>query len=209
MGKKKINSGCIYTKHILLKFQKQFFWRSFWHLLPPYLSLKAILLNPVTQQVLCIPAFLRICSWDAHKPAQWHCLANSNDQILLLLQPEVDLKHPDISLPVRWYLWFSKITFKQGKGNQHNRKAKRHKEKSGCVIWDQLGFCGMWPRSFQSVGLLTVSINVLWQLLLFMPGFKAREKEAVRDALGLQTGSVCWALKHLPKWGGHWRAVQD
>lgn len=200
MGKKKVNSGCIYIKYIYnIKFSRVRLLKIILAPFALYLTLKAVICNPVTlQQVLCIPAFLGICSWAAHQAVwSWHCPTNSNDHILFLLQPGGALKHPDISSPVRCYLWFSKITCKQGKGAQHNRKAKRQR------------FCEMWPRSLQSVGLVTVSINVLWQLLLFMPGFKAWEKEAVRDGLGSQTGSVHWALKHLPECGGHWRAVQD
>lgn len=56
------------------------------------------------------------------------------------------------------------------------------------------------------MGLATASINVLRKLLPFMLECKARVKEAVRhcqakDVLGLQTGFICCALRHLPNGG--------
>lgn len=116
------------------------------------------------------------------------------------------------------HLWggktnFQKLSVNRKKMPQNNRKANRQKEKKSLrylgSIWE---FCGIWPKSFQPMGLATASTNVLGKSLPFPLEFKARVKEAVRrcqakDGLGLQTGFVCGTLRHLPNGGLHWRAV--
>lgn len=201
MGKKKVNSGCIYIEYIYIKFSKVRLLKIILAPLALYLTLKAVICNPVTlQQVLCIPAF----------PAQDLLLSCSSGCVELTLPDK--FQWPHFASPAAWgcsetpgYILTCEMLFVIFKNYLQTRKRGSTQQKGQ----ETQRFCEMWPRSLQSVGLVTVSINVLWQLLLFMPGFKAWEKEAVRDSLGSQTGSVRWALKHLPKCGGHWRAVQD
>ena len=67
------------------------------------------------------------------------------------------------------------------------------------ILWDL-------AQEFSTYG--AASINVLRKLLPFMLEFKAQVKEAVRccqvkDVLGLQTGVICCALRHLLNGGVH------
>lgn len=189
MGKKKVHSGCIYVKYIYFtKFSK--------------VPLLKIILVPL--------ATLFILQSRYFKP--WHCsrccaflpsLAFTPELLTRLCGDTDKFQWSHFASPAAWgwsetlgYILIWEMVFvifknylKQGEGVQHNRKAQRHKEKSSCVIWDQLGFCGMWPGSFQSLGLVTVSFNVLWQLLLFMPRFKVWEKDA-QGCSGL-TDRIC------------------
>lgn len=209
MGKKKVHSGCIYVKYIYFtKFSK--------------VPLLKIILAPL--------ATLFILQSRYFKP--WHCsrccaflpslaftpellmrlcgdtLTNSSDHILLLLQPEGGLKHSAISSSGRWYLWFLKIVWSKEKGFNTTGKPRDTKKNQAVLFgisWDFVG-CGLGVSSLwgwsQWALMFSDSCSCLCQDLRY-------ERRMLRDALGLQTGSVHWALKHLPKQGGHWRAVQD
>lgn len=115
-----------------------------------YLSLKAVICNPVTlQQVLCIPAFLGICSWAAHQAVwSWHCLTNSNDHILFLLQPETPryiLICEMVFVTFKDYLQARKRGSKQQKGQETQTKIRLCYLGSVGILWDvaqELAACG-------------------------------------------------------------------